>query len=296
MNPEIPESVETSPPTGVEHEVLDQIVTALVSWPDTFSVNPKLEKIVRARRTEFDNGSVDWALAEALAYGSLVLEGTPVRLAGQDTRRGTFSQRHGVLVDTNTEDEYCPLAHVAPNQAAFMLYDTVLSEYAALGFEYGYSVADPQAWVGWEAQFGDFMNGAQIIIDQFIVAAEDKWGQSSSLTLLLPHGFEGQGPEHSSARIERFLALCAEDNMRVIYPTTAAQYFHVLRRQSQGVDAQAAHLLHAEALPAPGRRRAHRSTSSRPARSARRSTTRRPTSTRPRCAGCCCAPGRSATS
>jgi 2-oxoglutarate dehydrogenase E1 component len=176
---------------------------------------------------------VDWALAEALAHGSLVLEGTPVRLAGQDTRRGTFSQRHGVLVDTNTEDEYCPLAHVANNQAAFMLYDTVLSEYAALGFEYGYSVADPQAWVGWEAQFGDFMNGAQIIIDQFIVAAEDKWGQSSGLTLLLPHGFEGQGPEHSSARIERFLALCAEDNLRVVYPTTAAQYFHVLRRQSR---------------------------------------------------------------
>ncbi len=233
VNPELPEMVETSPPTGVEREVLDQVVQALVTWPADFSVNPKLERIVRSRRTEFDAGTVDWALAEALAHGSLVLEGTPVRLAGQDTRRGTFSQRHGVLVDTNTENEYCPLAHVAPNQASFMLYDTVLSEYAALGFEYGYSVADPQAWVGWEAQFGDFMNGAQIIIDQFIVAAEDKWGQSSSLTLLLPHGFEGQGPEHSSARIERFLALCAEDNLRVVYPTTAAQYFHVLRRQSR---------------------------------------------------------------
>ena len=156
-----------------------------------------------------------------------------MRLAGQDTRRGTFSQRHGVLVDTDTEQEYFQLAHIAPEQAPFMLYDSVLSEYAALGFEYGYSVADAQAWVGWEAQFGDFMNGAQIIIDQFIVAAEDKWGQTSGLTLLLPHGFEGQGPEHSSARIERFLALCAEDNLRVVYPTTAAQYFHVLRRQSK---------------------------------------------------------------
>ncbi len=233
VNPELPEIVETSPPTGVEREVLDRIVQALVTWPDDFSVSPKLERILRARRSEFESGAVDWALAEALAHGSLVLEGTPVRLAGQDTRRGTFSQRHGVLVDTNTEDEYTPLAHVASSQAPFMLYDTVLSEYAALGFEYGYSVADPQAWVGWEAQFGDFMNGAQIIIDQFIVAAEDKWGQSSSLTVLLPHGFEGQGPEHSSARIERFLALCAEDNLRVVYPTTAAQYFHVLRRQSR---------------------------------------------------------------
>ncbi|MGZ6980422.1 MAG: multifunctional oxoglutarate decarboxylase/oxoglutarate dehydrogenase thiamine pyrophosphate-binding subunit/dihydrolipoyllysine-residue succinyltransferase subunit, partial [Acidimicrobiia bacterium] len=231
VNPEVPETVETSPPTGVERAALEQIVDALVTWPADFNINPKLEKILHSRRTEFDGDRVDWALAEALAYGSLVLEGTPVRLAGQDTRRGTFSQRHGVLVDTDTEREYFQLAHIAPDQAPFMLYDSVLSEYAALGFEYGYSVADPQAWVGWEAQFGDFMNGAQIIIDQFIVAAEDKWGQTSGLTLLLPHGFEGQGPEHSSARIERFLALCSEDNMRVVYPTTAAQYFHALRRQ-----------------------------------------------------------------
>ncbi len=235
VNPELPETVEPSPPTGVERPALETIVDALVTWPEGFNINPKLERILHARRTEFDADHVDWALAEALAYGSLVLEGTPVRLAGQDTRRGTFSQRHGVLVDTNTEQEYFQLAHVVPGQAAFMLYDSVLSEYAALGFEYGYSVADPQAWVGWEAQFGDFMNGAQIIIDQFIVAAEDKWGQASGLTLLLPHGFEGQGPEHSSARIERFLALCADDNLRVVYPTTAAQYFHVLRRQSRAL-------------------------------------------------------------
>jgi 2-oxoglutarate dehydrogenase E1 component len=235
VNPELPETVETSPPTGVERPVLEQVVDALVTWPEDFHVNPKLEKILRARRTELDADHVDWALAEALAFGSLTLEGTPVRLAGQDTRRGTFSQRHGVLVDIDTEQEYFPLEHVAPDQAPFMLYDSVLSEYAALGFEYGYSVADPQAWVGWEAQFGDFMNGAQIIIDQFIVAAEDKWGQTSGLSLLLPHGFEGQGPEHSSARIERFLALCAEDNLRVVYPTTAAQYFHVLRRQAKAL-------------------------------------------------------------
>ncbi len=235
VNPELPEAVETSPPTGVDREVLEGVVDALVTWPADFNINPKLERILHARRTEFDADHVDWALGEALAFGSLTLEGTPVRLAGQDTRRGTFSQRHGVLVDTDTEKEYFQLAHIAPEQAPFMLYDSVLSEYAALGFEYGYSVADPQAWVGWEAQFGDFMNGAQIIIDQFIVAAEDKWGQSSGLTLLLPHGFEGQGPEHSSARIERFLALCSEDNLRVVYPTTAAQYFHVLRRQSKAL-------------------------------------------------------------
>jgi 2-oxoglutarate dehydrogenase E1 component len=233
VNPELPDVCGTSPPTGVDRDVLDRVVDALARWPDGFSVSPKLERILKARRAEFDADRIDWALAEALAFGSLVVEGNPVRLAGQDTRRGTFSQRHGVLVDTETEEEHYQLAHIAPDQAPFMLYDSVLSEYAALGFEYGYSIADPQAWVGWEAQFGDFMNGAQIIIDQFVTSAEDKWGQSSSLTLLLPHGFEGQGPEHSSARIERFLALCAEDNMRVVYPTTAAQYFHVLRRQSR---------------------------------------------------------------
>jgi 2-oxoglutarate dehydrogenase complex dehydrogenase (E1) component-like enzyme len=160
-----------------------------------------------------------------------VLEGTPVRLAGQDTRRGTFSQRHGVLVDQSSEREYVPLAHLADDQAPFMLYDTVLSEYAALGFEYGYSIAS-DALVCWEAQFGDFANVAQVVIDQFISSAEDKWGQRSSLALLLPHGLEGQGPEHSSARIERYLTLSAEGNLRVVYPTTAAQYFHVLRRQA----------------------------------------------------------------
>ena len=227
----VPEAIEAPAPTAVPKAALDTVVDALTRWPDHISVNPKLQKILTARRTEFDADRVDWALAESLAFGTLVAEGVPVRLAGQDTRRGTFSQRHGVLVCSVTEEEYSPLAHVTEGQAPFMLYDSVLSEYAALGFEYGYSVADPSAWVGWEAQFGDFMNGAQIIIDQFLVAAEDKWGQASSLTLLLPHGYEGQGPEHSSARIERFLALCAENNIRVAYPSTAAQYFHLLRRQ-----------------------------------------------------------------
>jgi 2-oxoglutarate dehydrogenase E1 component len=229
------EATVAAPPsvtTSVNATVLGRIVDRLTTHPDDFSVHPKLERILQAYRVAFDSDQVDWSLAEAFAFGSLVLEGTPVRLAGQDSRRGTFSQRHGVLVDTRTEAEWVPLAHLSDDQAPYMLYDSVLSEFAALGFEYGYSVANQDALVVWEAQFGDFMNGAQTIIDQFVVAAEDKWGQQSSLTLLLPHGFEGQGPEHSSARIERFLALCAENNLRVVYPSTAAQYFHALRRQA----------------------------------------------------------------
>jgi 2-oxoglutarate dehydrogenase E1 component len=218
--------------TSVDRWVLSRVVDGLTSRPEGFSVHPKLERILQAHKVAFDKDEVDWSLAETLAFGSLLLEGTPVRLAGQDTRRGTFSQRHGVLVDQRTEEEYVPLAHLAPDQAPFMLYDSVLSEYAALGFEYGYSVEYPDALVLWEAQFGDFVNEAQVVIDQFISAAEDKWGQPSSVGLLLPHAFEGQGPEHSSARIERFLALSAEDNQRVVYPSTAAQYFHVLRRQA----------------------------------------------------------------
>lgn len=221
----------TSAETGVPRAELTKIADALVTFPPGFEVHPKLLRIIGNRRKELDDDRVDWSLAEALAFGSLLLEGTPVRLAGQDTRRGTFSQRHAVLVDHATEAEYAPLSHLGDSAAPFMIYDSVLSEFAALGFEYGYSVADRDALVCWEAQFGDFANGAQTIIDQFIVAAEDKWGERSGLVLLLPHGFEGQGPEHSSARLERFLVLCAQDNMRVVYPTTAAQYFHVLRRQ-----------------------------------------------------------------
>jgi multifunctional 2-oxoglutarate metabolism enzyme len=178
-----------------------------------------------------EEGEVDWATAEALAFGSLLLEGVDIRFAGQDSRRGTFSQRHAVLVDHTNGREWAALAHLGPDQAKFWIYDSLLSEYAAVGFEYGYSVANKDALVCWEAQFGDFVNGASTIIDQFLVAAEDKWEQTSGLVMLLPHGYEGQGPEHSSGRIERFLTLCAEDNMQVCNATTSAQYFHLLRRQ-----------------------------------------------------------------
>jgi 2-oxoglutarate dehydrogenase complex dehydrogenase (E1) component-like enzyme len=178
-----------------------------------------------------ETDAVDWAGGEALAFGSLLLEGFHVRLTGQDTRRGTFSQRHSVLVDHRTGEEYTPLNNLGEGQARFRAYDSLLSELAAVGFEYGYSVGNGDALVCWEAQFGDFVNGAQVIIDQFMSSGEEKWKQASGLVLLLPHGFEGQGPEHSSARIERFLTLCAEDNIQVVQPSNAAQYFHVLRRQ-----------------------------------------------------------------
>ncbi|MCC5952442.1 MAG: multifunctional oxoglutarate decarboxylase/oxoglutarate dehydrogenase thiamine pyrophosphate-binding subunit/dihydrolipoyllysine-residue succinyltransferase subunit [Acidimicrobiia bacterium] len=219
-------------PTGVDRSVIDEVYAALSTPPEGFSVHPKLARQFDARDRMFhDEGQVDWALGESLAIGTLLHEGTSVRLAGQDSRRGTFSQRHGVLTDFGTEAEHTPLDAVARNGARFWLYDSLLSEFAALGFEYGYSVANPDVLVMWEAQFGDFVNGAQIIIDQFIVAAEDKWHQHSGLVLLLPHGYEGQGPEHSSARIERFLSAAAEDNIQVCNATTAAQYFHLLRRQ-----------------------------------------------------------------
>jgi 2-oxoglutarate dehydrogenase E1 component len=217
--------------TGVERGVLDGIITALHTQPEGFEVHPKLARQLDTRQKLYDEGHVDWALAEALAFGSLVLEGVDIRLAGQDSGRGTFSQRHSVLVDYRTGECFAPLANLSGAQGRFWVYDSLLSEYAALGFEYGYSVVHKDALVAWEAQFGDFVNGAQIVIDQFIAAAEDKWGQTSGLVMLLPHGFEGQGPEHSSARIERFLTLCAEDDIQVVNATTSAQYFHLLRRQ-----------------------------------------------------------------
>ena len=218
--------------TGVERARLDAIFDHLTAYPPDFTPHPKLVRQFETRsKTYHEAGEVDWASAEALAIGSLVLEGTPVRLAGEDSRRGTFSQRHAALIDYENEHDWIPLNTLEGAPARFWVYDSLLSEYAALGYEYGYAHANHEALVMWEAQFGDFINGAQIIIDQYLVAAEDKWGQSNGLVLLLPHGFEGQGPEHSSARIERFLQSCAEDNIQVCNATTAAQYFHLLRRQ-----------------------------------------------------------------
>jgi 2-oxoglutarate dehydrogenase E1 component len=218
--------------TGVDRSVLDTIFTSLTAYPDGFTPHPKLLRQFAARAKQYDDtGLIDWATAEAMAIGSLVLDGVPVRLAGEDSRRGTFSHRHAALIDYETEDVFIPLASLPGARAQFWVYDSLLSEYAALGYEYGYAHTNPEALVMWEAQFGDFVNGAQIIIDQYLVAAEDKWGQQNGLVLLLPHGYEGQGPEHSSARIERFLTMCAEDNIQVVNATSAAQYFHLLRRQ-----------------------------------------------------------------
>jgi 2-oxoglutarate dehydrogenase E1 component len=230
---ERPVPIGVRPPveTGVPRETLDRIVHAATSWPDDFVIHPKLAKQLERRRSQLDDDAVDWAMGEALAFGSLVLEGTAVRLSGQDSRRGTFSQRHSVLIDNRTERAWYPLAHLAPDQGAFLVYDSPLNEFATLGFEYGESVVAKGALVLWEAQFGDFVNVAQVAIDQFIVSGEEKWGQTSGITLLLPHGFEGQGPEHSSARLERFLELAANDNIQVTAPSTPAQYFHLLRRQ-----------------------------------------------------------------
>jgi 2-oxoglutarate dehydrogenase E1 component len=202
--------------------------------PEGFELHPKLAAFVKKRAELLEGrGDVDWATAEALAFGTLLLEGIPVRLSGQDSGRGTFSQRHAILYDVRSGKEYVPLNAVAPPPARFEVYDSLLSEYAVLGFEFGYSTAEYRTMVLWEAQFGDFNNGAQIMIDQFISGSEQKWSQPSGIVLLLPHGYEGQGPEHSSARIERFLTLCAENNLRVCYPSTPASYGHLLRRHGR---------------------------------------------------------------
>jgi multifunctional 2-oxoglutarate metabolism enzyme len=232
--PPLPIGVLPHVETGVDRAVLDRIYDRMSHWPEDFHPHPKLVKQFETRdKMVQEQGEVDWATAEALSFGALLLEGTDIRLAGQDSRRGTFSQRHGVLVDQTDGREWAPLAHLAPDQGKFWIYDSLLSEYAGLGFEYGYSVANKDALVCWEAQFGDFVNGASPILDQYLVAAEDKWDQVSGLVLLLPHGYEGQGAEHSSARIERFLTLAAEDNIQVVNASTAGQYFHLLRRQVQ---------------------------------------------------------------
>ena len=216
--------------TGVDEGVLQAVASATMHAPEGFTIHPKLERQFAQRAQLLEAGEVDWALGEALAFGSLALEGTNVRLMGQDSRRGTFSHRHAALIDYVNGQQYVPLSNL-DSPGFFTVRDSFLSEYAALGFEYGYSVESKHSLVAWEAQFGDFFNGAEIIIDNFLVAAEDKWGQTASLVMLLPHGYEGQGPEHSSGRIERFLSLCARNNIRVAQPSTSAQYFHLLRSQ-----------------------------------------------------------------
>jgi 2-oxoglutarate dehydrogenase E1 component len=219
--------------TGIPRDVLHKIGKVLTTVPSDFSLNPTLEKRFIPRRVEAlaAGGTFDWAFAESLAFGSLLLEGTPVRLSGQDCRRGTFSQRHAVFYDYETRDRHIPLENLDPSQAKFCVHNSFLSEFAVLGFDYGYSLSYPSMLTLWEAQFGDFANGAQVIIDQFIASAESKWQTPSDLVMLLPHGYEGMGPEHSSARLERFLQLCAEKNLIVGNFTTPAQYFHALRRQ-----------------------------------------------------------------
>jgi 2-oxoglutarate dehydrogenase E1 component len=224
-----------APLTAVDHATLERVVTALARFPADFHLHPKLRGFVERRGEAFAKGGpIDWAAAEAMAFGTLVLEGTPVRLSGQDSARGTFTQRHTIFYDYEDGHEYCPLRHIAPDQARFDVYDSLLSEEAVLGFEYGYSLGDPLTLTIWEAQFGDFANNAQGVIDEFIAGSEAKWSQPSGLVLLLPHGYEGQGPDHSSARIERFLQLAAEGNLQVCLPSTPAQYFHLLRRQMFG--------------------------------------------------------------
>ena len=228
-----PEYTSESEPTAISEKTLGTIVDGLTRTPEVFQIQPKIERIVleHQRKIFEDGGPYEWHYAEALAFGSLLLEGIPVRLSGQDSSRGTFSTRHSVLYDAKTGEPYIPLMHLADKQARICIYNSPLSEAAVLGFDYGYSLDYPKMLCLWEAQFGDFANGAQTIIDQFIVSAESKWQQPSGIVLLLPHGYEGQGAEHSSARLERFLQACAEDNIQVCNLTTAAQYFHVLRRQ-----------------------------------------------------------------
>ncbi|MFE1439197.1 multifunctional oxoglutarate decarboxylase/oxoglutarate dehydrogenase thiamine pyrophosphate-binding subunit/dihydrolipoyllysine-residue succinyltransferase subunit, partial [Streptomyces sp. NPDC058739] len=218
-------------PTAISSEVVKRIAESQVTVPDHITVHPRLLPQLQRRAAMVEDGTIDWGMGETLAFGSLLLEGVPVRLAGQDSQRGTFGQRHAVIIDRSTGEEYTPLQYLSEDQARLNVYNSLLSEYAAMGFEYGYSLARPDALVLWEAQFGDFVNGAQTVVDEFISSAEQKWGQTSGVTLLLPHGYEGQGPDHSSARPERFLQLCAQNNMTVAMPTSPSNYFHLLRWQ-----------------------------------------------------------------
>ncbi|MFD3314891.1 multifunctional oxoglutarate decarboxylase/oxoglutarate dehydrogenase thiamine pyrophosphate-binding subunit/dihydrolipoyllysine-residue succinyltransferase subunit [Streptomyces sp. NPDC058694] len=225
--PEFPVTVTTA----VSQEVVKRIAESQVNIPERVTVHPRLLPQLQRRAAMVEDGTIDWGMGETLAIGSLLLEGTPVRLSGQDSRRGTFGQRHAVLIDRETGEDFTPLQYMSEDQARYNIYDSLLSEYAAMGFEYGYSLARPESLVMWEAQFGDFVNGAQTVVDEFISSAEQKWGQTSGVTLLLPHGYEGQGPDHSSARPERFLQICAQNNMTVAMPTLPSNYFHLLRWQ-----------------------------------------------------------------
>jgi 2-oxoglutarate dehydrogenase E1 component len=217
--------------TAISEEVARKVAATQIAVPDNFKVHPKLLPQLQRRVTMLDDGTIDWSGGELLAFGSLLLEGHPIRIAGQDVGRGTFSNRHAVIRDHNDGSEWIPLRALIGSENQFFVVDSLLSEYAAMGFEYGYSLERSNALVLWEAQFGDFANGAQTIVDEFISSALQKWGERSSVVLLLPHGYEGQGPDHSSARIERFLTLCAENNMTIAQPSSAASYFHLLRWQ-----------------------------------------------------------------
>ena len=226
-----PEDFEVSPPTGVDRATLDRLITHLMSFPEGFKPMGKINRLLKGKRQQLENDQLDWAMGELLAYGTILLEGKNVRMSGQDVKRGTFSHRHAVVYDDKSYRSYNRLGQIQEGQGRFMIYNSLLSEFAVLGFEYGYSQASPDSLVLWEAQFGDFYNGAQVIVDQYITAGESKWRRMSGLVLLLPHGYEGQGPEHSSGRLERFLQLCAEYNMTVANCTTPANFFHILRRQ-----------------------------------------------------------------
>jgi 2-oxoglutarate decarboxylase len=226
------QSVPTDLDTSVPLEVVHRVGDAHVELPEGFTVHQRVKPVLQRRYQMSREGNIDWAFAELIALGSLAMDGKLVRLSGQDTRRGTFVQRHSVVIDRKTGAEYYPLRNLSQDQERFLPYDSALSEFAAVGFEYGYSVANPEAIVAWEAQFGDFVNGAQSIIDEFISSGEAKWGQTADIALLLPHGLEGQGPDHSSGRIERFLQLCAEGSMTVALPSEPANYFHLLRRHA----------------------------------------------------------------
>ena len=272
-----------------------EIGRGLVTVPEGFHLNPKIARQLEAKRAAIEAGEgIDWATAEALAIGTLCAEGTHVRMSGQDSGRGTFSQRHAVLVDQETEERYVPINHVRPGQAPFEIIDSPLSEAAVVGFEYGYSLADPHALVLWEAQFGDFANGAQVIIDQFLSSGEAKWLRMSGLVMLLPHGYEGQGPEHSSARLERYLQLCAEDNIQVCNLTSAANYFHALAAPDPPQLPQAARHLDAEIAAArEGSHVAPRRDGAGHARSTASSARPRRSRRTTRCAASCCARARS---